>query len=131
LGVFSVRDLMNALQRAKNANIADALLSQRYISGLGTYLISEILYSAKISPKRIIKTLSLVEYNHLYSAIKSTTHESLKAQTFTIKNLSTDIKNVNKYKFKIYDKRVDSHGNSVLIFKVKNRSIKWVPKVQK
>lgn len=128
---FSTKDLITSLQKVKNKNLADALLSQRYISGLGTYLISEVLYVAKISPSRVIKSLSLVEYNHLYSAIKNVSNESLRAQKFTIKNLRTDIKDVNGYKFKIYDKETDSRGNNVSVFKVKSRSIRWVPAVQK
>lgn len=51
-------------------NITSLLSDQKIISGCGNYLKSEILYYAKISPKRKIKSLSKSECENLYEALK-------------------------------------------------------------
>ena len=55
-----------------NNTIADALLDQRVIGGIGTYLRSEILFNADQNPFQKVKNMSDVDLKHLLKTIKST-----------------------------------------------------------
>jgi DNA-formamidopyrimidine glycosylase len=95
-----------------NKNIADALLEQKFIAGVGNYIRAEALYKAKISPLRTIGSLNANDKKRLKNALKAIGEESYKSQK---KKLHT---------FKIY-------GNpSKKQTKRKGRTIWWDPKVQ-
>jgi formamidopyrimidine-DNA glycosylase len=125
---FSFDDLYNALHKAKksvywNRTISEFLLSQKFISGLGTYMISDSLYASKLSPKRKVRSLSHSDIRNLYNGIKKISKESLHSQKFSL-HMNNNIENYNKYKFKIYKDPIAKK------FAVKNRNIYWNPDTQ-
>jgi DNA-formamidopyrimidine glycosylase len=95
--------------------ISDAMLEQKFISGIGNYIRAEALYTAKISPLRTIYSLSANDKSRLKNALEKTginSYKSLKGKLHT-------------FKVKVY-------GNpKVKQTKRKGRTIWWDPEIQK
>lgn len=97
-----------------NKVLADALLEQKFISGVGNYIRSDAIYLAKISPLRTIGSLSGDEKRRLKSALEKVGLESFRAQ-----------KKKGFYEFKIYG---DPDAEKT---KRRGRMIWWSPNKQK
>lgn len=121
-------------------------------SGLGNYLVPEILYRSKISPHRTIESLTDDDLKTLYRSIKyilklcyltnSTQYIShlkkfLKTHTNDVDSgkfpnylESTNIGN-NTFDFNVYRRKKDADGNEVIGEKIiSGRTTYWVPSVQ-
>lgn len=97
-----------------NKNIADALLEQKFIAGVGNYIRAESLYKAKISPLRSIGSLNSNDKKRLKNALESVGQESYKAQK----------KKLHTFVFKIYGNPTAKQTRR------KGRTIWWDPKIQ-
>ncbi len=64
---------------SRKADMKAILMNQRIIAGLGNIYVSEVLYRAKISPKRLGKKVTLKDCAKLLSAIRAVLTEALKA----------------------------------------------------
>lgn len=144
-----------ALRRNKK-NIVTILMSQEKKtgigSGLGNYLVPEILYRAKLSPYRTMISLTTSEIKSLYDAIKyqlklcyianNTEYiahfekflkiHSKKIEKGDFPNYIDDIiiKNDTCH-MNVYRKKTDPFGNTVIGDKIiSNRKTYWVPSVQ-
>lgn len=131
--------------------IVKILMDQKRIgSGIGNYLVAEILYRAKISPKRLGSSLSDDDLKNLEYWIKYTIKLSYvdnhtgymknlekESDKLKKKNYHPDIKLKEKtFKFLVYGKKFDKYNNPVKKDKIvgngKNmRTTHWVPAVQK
>lgn len=151
----------NFLKKSKNRKnqlifkvLTKQNLSDGLFSGLGNYLIPEILYDAKISPYREIGSLTNDDLLRLAHSIKYITKLSYYNNTTgymtnfgnyiiehkkgiddgTYKNYHVDIvlKTTDKFQFKIYQKKQDPLGNPVERDKLlnKGRTTHWVKNVQ-
>lgn len=124
-------------------------------SGIGNYLAPEILYEAKLSPYRQLNSLTNQELSKLAYSIKyimklsyynnSTGYMTNFGEFTEIHRQKIDsgfypnyhpeiiLKSTDKFEFKVYRKEKDPLGNIVQKDKsyAKNRSIYWVPNVQK
>lgn len=65
---FTFEHLENLLNR-KQGNIKSFLLDQKNIAGIGNVYLQEILFEARLHPKRKISSLSKEEIRNLYSSI--------------------------------------------------------------
>jgi len=140
--------------KKKNINIVNVLMNDQsaIVSGIGNYLVAEILYDAKISPFRDISDLSekeiLILAHSMRKIVKSayydnTTGYMKKIENFVKKhkegiingifpNYHPDIGISGKFKFRVYKRNADFIGNFVQTDQViKGRTIYWVPNVQK
>jgi DNA-formamidopyrimidine glycosylase len=125
--------------------ICTALLDQKVIAGCGNYLRAEALYIAKISPFRTIKHLNNEEIEVLWDILVQLAwyyYDENKGLKLNIINnnykLSAKYKKVgpSKYKpesgyFHIYRQKEDILGNKVLKKEINNRTIHYVPSIQK
>src|ERR671933_1889584 len=66
---FDARYLPQKLGSRK-AQIKALLLDQKVVAGIGNIYIDEILYDAKVHPRRKASTLSMEEWDALYAAIR-------------------------------------------------------------
>lgn len=130
-------------------NAADGLLS-----GLGNYLVAEILYHAKCAPQREIGSLLYGELIALAESIKYVTKLSYFSNTTDYmenfdefikehidglksgkyENYHPDIKFKNeKFEYNVYQQKHDPLGNPVLTDKTlqSGRTVHWVKEVQK
>lgn len=128
--------------------IATILTDQKKIgSGIGNYLIAEILYMAKISPHRkgvdindneletLIKSIRyMVKLSYISNHIGYMTNLEDESQHLERKKYLNEIKIKKKdmeFQFKVYRQKKDPLGNTVNISKMHRRSIHWVKKIQK
>lgn len=118
--------LMDKVSKMRsNQEIGKVMIDkQSFVAGIGNYLRAEILYEARISPFRKVKSLTKEEWDkiaELCNRIFKNIYDLQKR-----KGLYT-------YKFKVYRKKFDPKGREVRADKLGagNRTIWWVPKVQK
>jgi endonuclease-8 len=76
----TVRDIAARLAQFPRRRIADALLDQQVLAGLGNYLRSEIAFVAKLNPWRRLGELSDVERHRLAKAVHDITHRSFRTK---------------------------------------------------
>lgn len=145
------------LLRNKNKKIINVLMEQKKNgigSGLGNYLVAEILYNAKISPHRKIIDLSTEDIFVLSNTIKyilklcyntcdigyfSYLSEYIKLHRKQIEkgifpNFHNEIiiKKNDVFRFNVYRQNVDSFGNKIKKEKILNsRNFYWVENIQK
>lgn len=113
--------------------IVDFLVEQKYFSGIGNYMRSEILYLAKISPHRPLNTLSIEDSRRIYDAVFLVIEEALKANGHTLHSYFTPIGTIGGYEPIIYgrSKTGDSIHADVISEKDKSdRMFHWAPSVQ-
>ncbi|MEM3062064.1 MAG: DNA-formamidopyrimidine glycosylase family protein [Nitrososphaerota archaeon] len=144
---FLKEDFDPEKMRKYNLPIVKILMDQRKVgSGLGNYLVPEILYRAKISPHRLGSELGDDELTNLAYWIKYTVKLSyVNNYTGYMLNLEDEARKIarkkylpdidvgnKKFKFLVYRKKIDPLGNEVRRDKiVHGRSTYWVPAVQK
>lgn len=97
--------------------LADALLEQKFIAGIGNYIRAEALYLAKISPLRKIGSLSANDKSFLKNALENVAKNSYKSQQGKEK--------LHTFEFKIYENPKAEQT------KRKGRTIWWDPEIQK
>ena len=123
LGPDLIKDISKMTQSEFNENlskfkenkiIADVLLEQKFIAGIGNYIRAEALYKAKISPLRTIGSLMVNDKKRLKDSLVKVSHESYNAQ----------MKKLHTFKLKIYGK---SEAKQT---KRNGRTIWWDPKIQ-
>jgi formamidopyrimidine-DNA glycosylase len=71
-------DYFKQILSKKRGNIKNFLLNQKNIAGIGNVYIQDILFNAKIHPKRKIPSLKEAEIEALYNSIKSVLNKSVK-----------------------------------------------------
>ena len=140
----------NQLSQYPKKKIGKIFMDQTVISGIGNYLRSEILWYARISPFRQINNLKpnefklLFEYStklpwiyyNLEKAIKSKILSS--KDKYLYEDLNCCYKHIELKKaqkacdyFAIYRREYDKLGNKVKTEKLGDRTIHWIPKLQK
>lgn len=155
---ISKKDFKKLIKNYKNKKkkIVIVLMNQNkndgIISGLGNYLVPEILYRSKISPHRTLNDLSDEDMDILYKTIKYVlklcyiTNET-EYISHMKKFLHSHTKNVgcgvfpdyihevkignDKFQFMVYRKKLDPLGNKVIGEKIiTGRTTYWCPIVQ-
>lgn len=157
-GGLSTQDVIDLIDKlVKNSkrdkNLVKILMNQNaLVSGIGNYLVAEILYDARIDPHRSLDDLSRAEIKRLgYSMrkiIKTAYYDNRigymesyadfmqkhpkRVDKSIFPNYHPDIKIENRFEFKVYGQQTDPKGNTVKQDSiVKDRTIHWVPDVQK
>lgn len=70
-------DYFKQMLSKKRGNIKSFLLNQKNIAGIGNVYIQDILFNAKLHPKRNIPLLKEAEIEALYNSMKSVLNESI------------------------------------------------------
>ena len=118
----------------KEKTVVEVIMNQAVISGVGNYLKSESLYLAKISPHRIVSTLTKEEISNLNNAIQSTIKASYKSGGATIHTFIDFDGKQGEYtrRFAVYNQKSDIRGNPVIREATKDgRTSFWVSEIQK
>ena len=77
---------LHRVLKNKSVNIKTALLDQRLIAGLGNIYVCEILYRAKVSPKRKAKNLSKKSIDKLIRVLRIVLLEAIDAGGSSLKD---------------------------------------------
>jgi len=70
-------DYFKQLLGKKRGNIKSFLVDQKNMAGIGNVYVQDILFNAKLHPKRKIPSLTAGEINALYKSIRSVLSESI------------------------------------------------------
>lgn len=126
-------EFRSIMKKHPNKSLAQILMDQKVISGVGNYIKCESLYLAKLSPHRLCNSLSDNELDKLNKAIKSIIRDSYESggSTFrTYQDLNGEVGSFSE-RFMIYGKKADPAGRKVIKEATKDkRTTHWVPSVQ-
>lgn len=121
----------NQLMKSPNKPLCELLMEQKYLSGIGNYLKSEILYQSKIRPDRSPQSLNNDEFKLLYTNSINLIHSAYKSQGMNAYHQDL-YGNKGSFKVLVYQQKYDPYGNKVEKMKCKdNRTTFWVPIIQK
>lgn len=121
------------LDKKPHWTIAKAIMDQSVISGVGNYIKAEALYHAKISPKRLVGSLTTLELQTLKKSIQHILNLSYSLGGASIKNYFgfDNEKGTMTQHLQVYGKKVDPLGNPVTKELTDDgRTTHWVQKVQ-
>ena len=129
---FTLSDFKQIFKKKSNKQICCTLTDQEKIAGIGNYLKCDILYMARIHPARITSSLTDLELEAIFNAMRLITTESYKYNGLTIKSY-WDLNGVpGTYPTKVYNRKTDDHGNKILKEKFKDgRTTHYVSELQK
>jgi DNA-formamidopyrimidine glycosylase len=125
------------ISRKKDKKIGMLLMDQKLVSGIGNYLRAEILWYSRVSPHRLYQSLTREEKTRLFNAAYNL------SRYYTIKKKSQLFPSMATTKleyhlnitptddFFVYQQDIDHYGNPVVSEKMGDRTIHWVPKIQK
>ena len=123
-----------ALMQQPDWSIAKALMKQTLVCGVGNYIKADSLWLAKISPKRLVKDLTDLEFADLNEAIKRVMRTSYESGGATIQAYQSfeDKPGTYTQQMVVYGQKTDPEGNEVIREKTDDgRTTHWVPSVQR
>ena len=123
-----------ALMKRPKWSLAKALMKQDLVCGVGNYIKADSLWLAKLSPHRVIESLSDAEFNDLNEAIKNVMRTSYASGGATIQSYVSFDDSIGTYtqNMIVYGQTHDPEGNEVIKEKTKDgRTTHWVPSLQK
>lgn len=125
---------VEGIKRKPKKTIAENLMNQKLVSGVGNYLKAEILYHAEVSPHRIVEDLTETELQAIAlfaKLISKKSYESGGATISTYRNANGE-KGLYTRRFAVYNQEYDLEGNKVVKEITKDkRTTHWVPTIQK
>lgn len=114
--------------------IAQALMDQSVVSGCGNYVKSETLHAARVSPHRLVGSLSSKEVSDINDAAQWVLNTSYENGGASIRDYRTPDNKPSSMaeNFQVYGKKVDPLGNKVIKEETADkRTTHWVPGIQK
>jgi len=114
--------------------LAEAVMDQSLIAGVGNYVKAESLYRAGLSPHRQVQTLNSSDFARLKQAIQTILIDAYRRGGASIQTYRDFEGNEGEYsqKFLVYNQDEDPNGNKVVREKTNDgRTTHWVPAVQK
>ena len=131
---FLPETFYSLLKKKPNKTIAEFLMNQKNVSGIGNYLKAECLYDAKISPHRFCAHISTDESNKLFHACRRIIQLSYNTGGATIQNYRkpNGKKGLYSQRFAVYNQKTSPCGNEIIKEQtLDKRTTHWVPAVQK
>ncbi len=118
-------------KRIARKQICDFLMEQKYFSGIGNYLKSEILYRAQINPARALGNLSDDEIKTILEVSVKTIRESYRCGGLTIRSFYRPDGSTGEFVPQVYGRDTDPSGNPIIKTTFKDRrATYWVVEVQ-
>jgi len=133
-GDFDWQGYRNRFLSKPNKTIAEVIMNQSVISGVGNYLKSEILWKSNISPHRLVKDISIDEWHNLYYNTLVQSERSYKLGGATIESYRQPNGEEGLYsrRFAVYNQKTDPEGRTVIKETTADkRTTHWVPEIQK
>ena len=130
----TLQEFINCFIKKPNKTIAECLMNQSVISGVGNYLKAEILYCSRISPNRLIKDINDSEWTALHHNTVTQIRRSYKLGGATIETYRQPNGKEGLYsrRFAVYNESFDPLGNEVIKETTADkRTTHWVPAIQK
>ena len=129
-----VEQFKKRLARRAKKTLAEALMDQSVVSGVGNYIKAEALYLAELSPHRIVNETSDAELERLRQQITNVMRASYNTggATFSTYRNPDGSRGSAQRRFVVYGNRTDPMGNPVVKeATLDGRTTHWVPAVQR
>lgn len=122
------------LTRSHHVTLAEALMDQTCVSGVGNYIKAESLYLAELSPHRYTDTLTALEMARLREQVINVMRAAYAtggATISTYRNVDGS-KGGMKSRFAVYGNKTDPFGNPVVKEEtLDGRTTHWCPAIQR
>lgn len=123
-GTFDPLIFLARLRKKNSKPIAEVLLDQDVIAGIGNYLRSDILYLSEISPDILVESLSDDQLVNLIKIASNLVLESYSLNGFTIHTYHSVDGKMGQYKPRAYGRTVDDYGRQIYRYSDKdNRTV--------
>jgi formamidopyrimidine-DNA glycosylase len=109
-------------------------MDQTLVSGVGNYVKAEALYLSKISPHRLVSSLSNNELHNLNVATRSVLVNSFDSGGATLQSYKDFYGEAGDatQRFAVYGRKIDPKGQEIIKEQTKDgRTTYWAPTVQK
>lgn len=120
---------------SKGAPIKSVLIDQAVIAGIGNMYADEILYDAKIDPRRAAFSLSLAETERIYKAIKRILPQAIASKGASVQDYyrPSGEEGMAQFNFKVaHQKKATCNcGGPIERIVVRGRGTYWCPNCQK
>jgi formamidopyrimidine-DNA glycosylase len=129
---ITIADYYCVIKSVPHLALEEFVMEQKYFSGIGNYLRSEILYLSRLNPLRTLQTLSDHDIALLYTNSLKIIKYSYECNGLTIGDYIDPDGNKGIYKPMVYHQAQDPEGRPVQSFKLKpaSQTIFWVPGYQ-
>lgn len=130
---ISLNEFFIKLDENPYRNICKFLMDQTKLSGIGNYLLSEVLYDSGICPWFEIKNINRVQKKKLYESISKIILDSYGLDGVSLKDYNDLYEEPGEYQncLKVFQREFDPEGRKVVRqIGPHGRSIHWVPDVQ-
>jgi len=121
------------IRKKSKKTIVEALMDQSVVSGVGNYVKAEALYLSKISPHRLVSSLTDIDLQNLNLATRSVLVNSFESGGATIQSYRSFYGEVGDatQRFAVYGRKTDPEGREIIKEQTKDgRTTHWVPQVQ-
>jgi formamidopyrimidine-DNA glycosylase len=133
LGFDALRDIPSAprfreIVRTRSAPLKVLLLDQSFAAGVGNWIADEVLYQARLDPRRRADSLSAAEAARLRARLRSVVAWSVRVQSDSARYPRAWL-----FHYR-WDKRADgttARGQTIRHLTLGGRTTAWVPAVQK
>lgn len=122
--IISLKEFREGIEKCKNSLLVNKLCDQKSIcSGIGNYLLSEILYDSRIHPNAKCRDLCEIDIETLYNSCNDKITQSYNLQGLTMRDYKDTYGNVGSFgKFlKVYGNR-DCDENGFVVKRGKRSS---------
>lgn len=132
---ISLEEFKDLLHKRRNWTLPKFLMNQRYLSGIGNYLKSEILYLSKISPFRNISDLDNDDIKILLQNIMEIPRKSYRHQGVSIRDYvppENYREQLDEFKLHVYGRKTDDNGYKIIRIQTSDkRTTHYVSEIQK
>ena len=126
---------LHAALAGKRTSIKLALLDQRVVAGLGNIYVCEVLYHARIDPRRAAGSLSRIKLARLVAAVRLVLEEAIRAGGSTLRDYARPDGELGYFskQFAVYGREGDpcGCGGTVVRYAEGGRSTFWCPACQR
>ena len=122
------------LMKREKDTLAEVLMDQSLIGGIGNYIKAEVLYRAKLSPNRRVNELTDEDFSNLNKHTKDVVESSFQNRGASIRTyVNMDGEDGDfVFEFKVYGRKVCEAGYPVVReVTLDGRTTHWVPQIQK
>lgn len=130
---LSMYNMLRQFEKVPNKTIVEALMNQSLFAGIGNYIKCEVLYRSKVSPHRLVGTITDNELSLIWNWTKLIMDASYVQGGASIRNYQQITGETGEFvfDFEVYGKREDPHGNTVIREEtLDGRTTHWVPGLQ-
>lgn len=123
-----------ALLRKHDQTLAEVMMNQSVVSGIGNYVKAEALYLAELSPHRTVRDLTTQEIERLRVQVINVMKASYNSGGATIRSYANvdGTKGGAQRRFAVYGNKLDPMGNPVTKEEtLDGRTTWWVPEIQR